>query len=358
MWYPLLMLVIVAGGVFVGRREKQKEWHGSPRTSPTDLPYLWEHERSKKNKPVASRIGITAPMPAQFRLERERLTHRLTKWLGFCREFQAGNTEFDDRVYILTDQKFAHRMLQNNRALQADIVAAFGQGVWAIYTSAGILVAELEESPVHPPQHKIDTILKALHGLKAAAAAASPAPRLLPGGTLLRAYFSQLPAILFSGFVVTLAAVQLLAYQLVQWPPLWPLLKESLLLFALGHLLVLRAAFGRSAHGHHAFMQFVLAGIPLGALYLFFLLWFVNCHYDRSAAQMHDEQVAAMNTSRSSKGSKRYVLRVPDWTGQSEYLSLNVSQLLYNRVKPGDVVRIHSHPGLLGMGWVARVEGK
>lgn len=356
MWYPLLIAGIAATCMAAGRREKPQPWPGSPRTSRAGAPYLWAHELSRKNKPASSRIGITAPTPAQFRLERERFTHRLTKWLGFCQEFQSGSADFDDRVYILSDQKFAHRMLQGNRELQHHILQAFTLGVGAIYGTRSHLVAELVEKPATPPEDKVDDILKALHALKAAGAHAKPAAPLLPGAPLARLYFQHLPLTLFFAFAATLAGTQLLGYQMLEWNPIWPLLQEALLLYALSHLLLLRAAYGRSAHGHSAFLRFTLAGLPLGALYLFFALWFINCHYDTAPAQLREAAIQEMHVSRSGKSGKRYVLRVPGWSGQGGAIGITVSSVLYSRVQPGDIVRIHSHPGFLGAAWVGRVE--
>ena len=338
MWYPLLMFAIAAACMVAGRRQTQPEWHGSPRTSPQDTPYLWEHELSKKYKPLASRIGISGVMPARFRLEAERFSHRISKYLGLCQEFQSGSSEFDDKIYILSDQKFAQRMLQNNPELRHAILLAFAGGVKAIYATQTHLVADLAEKPANPPQEKLEPILNALHALKQAGSRAQPAEPLMPGAPLAQLYFRQLPFILFFGFAATLAGTQLLAYQLVQWPPIWNLLCQAIAAFALAHLLFLRIVYGRSAHGHAAFLRFLRASLPLGGVYLFFLIWFTNCHYDASTPQQRE-------------------LQLPDWTGQGESIGLTVSQLLYKRLQPGDNVLVTSHAGLFGLEWVNRVEG-
>ncbi len=356
MCFPLILAIIALLCLTWGNKRAPKIWLGSPRTTRTDRPYLWEHEVSKKNRPIASRIGISAKTPFLFLLEKERFTHRITKALGFCKEFQTENPEFDSRAYILSDDATFQSKLQSSAQIQTLVMAAFASGVRDIRATPTHLIARLEK-PVATPPDTIDPILDALQALKASLENAIPQSqnkKNLQDG--IGHFFHRLPAALLTIAFVNLTTNLIMGYQVVRWGNLWPMTLQVAACFFLAGFAVIVAIFRQSSKGHAILMEYCRITSWSAVLCAVTSLWFTNCYYDTSAPLIHDEPVRDTYANHSRK-STTYHLHVQDWAGGG-ILSLKISKPLYDRLSPGDAIRVTSRAGTLGMEWITKVEKK
>lgn len=353
MWYPAALAVIIGLCLFIGRIRGPKTWLGSPRTAPSDRPYLWDHEPKRKRHPAASRIGISARPPFIFKLEKQRATHAISRLLGFCTELETGHAP---RIFIQSDDLSLLKTLQASPETQALITQAFARGVRTISATTGHLIARLDQSPANPPQQDADAILDALLALKSLIAAIPPLPpahkrlqRLIAHG------FKRLPVILLVTTFTTLTLNLVLGYQVIQWEPLLPLLAQCTAAYVLAGLAILLILFRDSSYGHEVFIHFLRMSIWSFVLCAIVMIWFINCQYDTAAPEIRNETVLEKFIYQTRK-NKNFNVRVADWTSQKQTINVQISETLYNKLHPGEPVRILSRAGRLHMQWIAKVE--
>ncbi|NBV42945.1 hypothetical protein EBR96_09300 [bacterium] len=58
----------------------------------------------RKSKIVAIKLGVSAASPWVFKLRRQNFIDGVWKFFGVTREYQTGNAEFDDQIFIISDQ--------------------------------------------------------------------------------------------------------------------------------------------------------------------------------------------------------------------------------------------------------------
>ncbi len=356
MWYPLLLLAIAALCLRYIRNPKPAPWLGSPRTAPSDRPFLWEYAITRKNRPVASRLGISAKPAFECFIEKETAAHRLTKALGFCKEFQSGNAEFDGRAFILSDDPQVLERLKKSPDVQAAITAAFARGMRNIRATATHIIMELEKIQPKFPAADIEPLLDALCTMRAMLQSASPTPpayRRLQ--QQLRLLVRRLPAIFLISAFITVMLNLSFGYQLVQWHLLFAMCLKATVIFWLTGVAFLRLIFRHSSYGHEVLLRFVRQVSWSSACFLLPFLWFVNCQYDTSPPEMHDMQVMEKYITATRKNISHHV-RVADWMQQGKTLTVPVSEKMYNNMKKDDSVHILTRSGALGMQWIAKVE--
>lgn len=355
MWYPVLLILSAWLITRLLKPQEDARWLPSPRTTRADQPFLWQHITGKKYRAVASYVGITAATPVQFTLERERTTHRFTKWLGFCEEFQTQSEDFDHRIFILSDASALQRILQTHGELRRKIIECFTHhDVIAITTRSGALLAQLGSMPSEPPLHDIDAILDLLHTLRRALESATPQPAArLP--LITRRYVYAMPASLGAWALISLAASALMGYQILHWSPLWPLLGKALLLFTLAHAIGFRLIFARSAYGHESVLRGLLPGIAAAAFFFVSASWLINCYYDATPATQHTQLINDKYTQRGRKGSISHYLSIQAWDA-SGYFDLKVPKSVYQKAQVGQFIRVHAAPGRLNMPWIEKLE--
>ncbi|MBY0407975.1 MAG: hypothetical protein K2Q01_09805 [Rickettsiales bacterium] len=353
MWYPLLILLIAAACLRWCGKEKTA-WEGSPRTSINDRPFIWVHEVNSKQKPIASRIGISAPNAFAFHLHQEGFAHRFTKWAGFCNEFQTENPGFDTRTYIFSDHPQFLQKLQISHDTQRNVLEAFNRGVTEFRVNGTHVFARLKKPVANPPMDDVDAVLDALHALKNLCYGIPAQPNAQARYWAMQA-FHALPIFLLASALTTLVFCLLFGFTLVQWEP-WLMMSAKLAaLFLLSGIATLWLLLRRTAYGHTALMRFSLFSSWSAALCILSVLWFTNCLYDRADGQTHilPVQEKYITHGRRTKG---YHIRVADWTGDYMTMSLKIGQNLYNTLSLGQKVSVHIRPGWLGMEWIAKVE--
>lgn len=354
MWFLLLLNGIALLCLCAGRKAYTGAWPGSPRTTRAGRPYLWEHKTSRRHRAVASRIGIAAPAHFRFLLEKERFSHRITKLLGFCREFQTENQEFDTHVYILSDDPHFQQRLQSSHEVQRLVMRAFDHGVRDIRATGQYLVARLRNPVATPPEEELEPILDALHAVQKIQESAvfhSPSRWLQVAAHVFR----RLPLILMLWALAAFLICQLLDYQIIDWRPLWPIGGEITAVLLLIVLTAIWVLFRNSSEGHAVLLSYLYLTSWSSPLCIAALLWFANCHYDTTPPEIHQREVQA-KYSRHSRKSASYYLQIQHWEDASRMLELRISRSFYHQIQTGDVARIVSRRGWLGMEWVAGIE--
>jgi|GEM_PF-2101149 len=358
-WYLMLLALIAAACILFARRERIKPWPGSPRTTRTDKAFLWEYEISsgrRHRRPVASRLGISASIPFAFAVEQERWTHRLSKWFGFCEEFQTEDNDFDQHVFIISDDKLFQQKLQNNIELHQLIVRAFAQGARKIYSSSGYLIIQLKEIQPEPHPDMAESLTALLYDIKRHLGSSVAPPQehetRLPTKLIIG---KALPVFLLMAAMVTLIINLVMGFTIIDWEPMWPLLRDTSIAAILGILIAIYGLFHNSSYGHEVLMRFLAIGSWSTVLASLTVLWFVNCQYDASEPQVYNQPALEKYTTRSKRVT-HYHIRIANWHRPEKTIAVDVPYNLYASIRIGDQIRIFARPGYLGMEWISKIE--
>ncbi|NJL27710.1 MAG: hypothetical protein HC897_07360 [Thermoanaerobaculia bacterium] len=125
MWILIRLLITVATFAlhFVLRWVRDK-----PEGELAGRPFYKTIRRNKQKRITGFSIGIALSAPIVFRLQAEAASDRLFKKLGFAEEFQTGDSDFDQRVYIASDHPALHRLLIENERLRVLVRRALDMG--------------------------------------------------------------------------------------------------------------------------------------------------------------------------------------------------------------------------------------
>jgi hypothetical protein len=326
-----------------------------------------------KNKDtlIALEFGCAVPTHLRFELKRETGVDRFFKWLGLAVERQFGQSQFDQLVYVASnDDYFVKQFSENKTIVEAatrlfdtedpicvlkKVVCANGH-LYARLTTQNLFKREEDE------KHLVQAALALSGHLLAIAnevrdSKAPPQgvgardPYLLRGIVLLsisaamafhgsaflmRSYFFEDQFLIDTWRIVTLSLLTAVAILAV-------LVAANLLLLA------------RSARAHLVLLELLLVG-SFGA-------------FTSSAAELRDANiewdtaqpteltpVVQHKSISKSRRSTSYYVHIPDWDRPNRSEKIRVSSSFYKQVQIGDQLLVDQYPGYFGARW-ARVTG-
>lgn len=353
MWVVLRLLVAISVGVvrFFYRRTTRGELRRGARTD-------WVLATAKhKGSVVATMFGVPFSHPIYFRLSEENALDRFFKGIGFTREVQTGDPNFDQVVYVSCDHPALAPVLQEDALARAAILSLFGKDTKSIYADGEHLWAR-RSGDAPPGEAELDELRLARDALQMV-----PSDQL----QLLRdAFFWK--ALLVESIAWTIAVYGLAAApdiatrshpQYFEW---WPVLKTGLVasvgvfafLFGLAWW-ILRG----SSRAHRVFTEsalVLLIGVPLSSIQM---VSDANIALDRSTPAIIEQRVADRYT-RVTTGKRRrthYHLRLSGAApaGMEIPTDIEVSLSVYGRASKGGPITIRMRGGALGLPWVEEV---
>ena len=303
-WFPVLLAVLAIGAysgaaLYLGRR---RTWTGTRFTTTTGKEFQWKVARNK-GRPVGSWLGIEAPWSFDFALEREGWFHRVSKSFGFCAELQTGDSDFDRRVFIRSDDTTFQQELSSDQRLHALILEAFAAGAGSIYATPTLLTIQMKTASETPPAGAADRLVDTLAGLETRLAATGFAnPDAARSVATWRTAFSALPFFVIASAIAAGISMAVHRYTIVRMDQVLPLMGTLWVALTIGSLIVIRFVFHRSSYGHGVLRNFLVALLPMVAA-SGFVVAFVNCAYDVSTSRAHVQPIVRKYITHASKGS-------------------------------------------------------
>ncbi len=365
MWFLFGFITIISFSLFFGWHRFIAGWKGTP-ASAGESSYQFKVHQGKYG-PVGFRIGIGGPQHMDFTLKPESWYDRLFKRIGITSEYQVGESEFDEMIYILADNPVLCEELSYNDALRQAALAIFKSGsgnksrisrircmhgrLWVEYkVKSGFDTAQITDvaETVVPMLESMTGILES--------------KTVLSGIRDHKDKFVYRAAILLSlstGMAIN-ALVQTLRFIFFHVPftvDLQSLIFDS---FKAGAVLVsvlIMLAFillGRSARTHLVLIELVLVGFAGATGSAFFALRDMNMELDSGAGEQFIVEVRNKKITRGK--STTYYLFVEDWIDPDATRKVTVDGSLYRSVGIGDAMQVQQHPGHFGYRWVSRFE--
>jgi hypothetical protein len=92
-------------------------------------------------------IGMKSNSLQNFKFKKETYLDKFFKLIGFSKEFQIRDSDFDQKIYIVSDCELFYQDLYKSKKLQDLIMELFNQGIRTIESDSKRLLATFKDKP-------------------------------------------------------------------------------------------------------------------------------------------------------------------------------------------------------------------
>ncbi len=361
--FGLLLLVVVRTVMLLGAMRRSLK--GTSAAFDGKNHYEFAVSRARSGRVSGVKIGIAIADNLRFVLRREHRFDRLAKWFGIAREWQTADREFDDSIYVLTDDLVLLDALSHDAQLRdATHDLLTDERVRAIRCHGGSLWVDL---------HRIG---REQDEGTAAAVAAALLPAVGPGlekvGERLVAIQarpwtterdpaeSRQQILLMASSVIGIAGIAAFLWMEGVGLPrqlLFDVINRNAAILAamVGaiFLVVLATLIGRTARTHLVLLEMLLVTLP-GS-------WFAGRTYyalenerldDSPATEFRTHISSVYHTSGRNRSYHLVLERALDPRLKPD---MSVAPKVFNQFHAGDCARFDLHPGRFGDLWLAAI---
>lgn len=365
MWFAFGIITLISFSVFFGYRRFRAHWKG---TDAVTNGVSWQYKLLRSKYGITGAlIGIEGPKGYEFSFKPERWYDRLCKAIGLSTEHQVGNAEFDELVYIVSDDNHLHRHVSINPAILDAVLRIFRlddvhrSKVKALRCGSGRLWVEIgarrgfDEANVArlgpeivPWLRKIGDALGSApvrtvskwrdpFVIKATIILAISTGLAVNGGVhLMRLLWTKIPFTIDSNALLMNAVA------------IGALVTGALVLATLFLL-------GRSARAHLVLIEILLVGSFGATATAFTELRDANMELDRSAAATYQARTLDKRISRGRRSSS-YYLYLEDWNREEPSKKIEVPGSFYRQIAVGEQLVVRQKPGYFKYRWVEALE--
>lgn len=143
MWIILRIVAALLGGLYRWAAAFSSD---KPSQQIGNIEYSETRRKNKRGDTTYHRIGVRLTGNVIFAMTKESLWDGFYKQIGFSREFQTGNREFDEHIYIASDHPEFCEALRDNAALRTLVRDLLTNGFEKIWSDGRMLYAAANES--------------------------------------------------------------------------------------------------------------------------------------------------------------------------------------------------------------------
>ena len=361
MWLLFALATIAAVTALGLHMRRPSSWVGETAQLDSGEDYVFQ-EREHKDKPIGLRIGVTCPEGFHLTLRPEGAADRFFKGLGISHEFTTRDRAFDDRVYIVAEDRRVGAILYRDAEVRAGILKLFGLGPTGLHLSAvecrdGVLWADYTGATARPTalvaREVVPALLAFAAALRARRDAAPEAPdRFAWKASVLGAVAA---ALVLNGFVQWYRS-DFFVFPSVVDDRRWLNVSGALAFVLLAGLLLAALLWlKRSARTHFVLLEMGLVGIFGCFATAMAAVRDLNAALDHSPERTVEAQVMA----RHGRGRRSFAYRVSvqDWEDEYRWRTVRLPSEVYHRLPDGWTqrgwLRLHVREGALGIRYVA-----
>ncbi len=310
------------------------------------------------------KIGIAAPEGYNFSLKKEASIDKFFKKIGISAEYQTGDSEFDNEIYIASDDSHLHKQLTHNKALLSFLKTQFKTqtsdgSVKEITGSPGFLMLQLnvpnhiDGTNIVEIARKYVPILYELSRLLSS----TPSPATKKDPFIFK-------AIIILGISSALAINGMVQFFRISYDEIpftidrWNLFYDSILAGSVITLILAITAIAllkRSARAHLVLIEIFFIGF-LGSISTSYAgLRDANMEFDASNTQEYQVKVLDKWTSRSRR-STSYFIKTKDWTGEDPMRKTSISSDFFKTIDKGTELKVTQKTGYLNYRWIESIE--
>lgn len=359
MWFLFGFVTLIVAVGFEFWRRHELMWSPDGQCQGYDYKFL-----KSKNRTTGLLVGTNCVSDANFLFKQQTVVDAFFKRIGVSREFETGDSSFDDVCYLATDCSDLHRFLADQPELRTAIkvILAFNSGglkVKAIYCRKGRIWIKFDGEGLNSDKG-IEPIVRRLgHPLSLIANAVVD---LAKSGFSWRdpfIYKAILVLAISSGLAIN-AALQFYRTNLGDLPFL--MYPKELVIDALIYsfialpVLALIAVYwlGRGARTHLVLIELV----TVGAVGLFASVAFemrdINIEFDNSKPNYFETKIVSKHISKGRRSTSYYIV-LKNWNCDCGNYSIEVSSATYKSASVSNPVMIAQRNGYLGYTWINAV---
>jgi hypothetical protein len=329
------------------------------RTAPGGKSYHWKYVAPTRNSSGKSEISIDAGASFDFSLEHESKGHRFAEMLGFTRKWQTDDPDFDQEIYIASDDPEFYDRLHASADMRRAALNIFLQGANSISARSGRLVVSLRRISPLPDDETAEAVVKNLNDIKRLL----PQPEMLGDAPVLHP--NALRAKIFNNAVWGSFILGCMASFALIVQPTFVVSQLRLLVLAAGAglvvifvtLAVINILFRGSSLGYDVLKNFLARGVAGIAICSYAGLYFINETYDSSTVGIHDQAIVDKYITYGRHNSTYYHLRLVDWHAPGSSYSFVVNSSTYNQARAGrDMLRLFIHSGYFDCEWIEKYQ--
>ncbi|UTA49120.1 hypothetical protein L1F30_06120 [Simiduia sp. 21SJ11W-1] len=360
-----------------------KRLNGAPkgklyRTS--GIPYGNNIVKNKYGHAVKLCVFVEGQSGYDYILKNETLIDRFFKIIGLSVEHQTGNKEFDDRIYIVSDNKKVLKQLSSNNTIADSVIRIFDAAlmnsfkVKRIRHQSGRLWVDLrpkikfEDDQFRKLSYEIATLLNTIsseHGKTPL-----PAKERWKDPFNIRA---MIILAISTGLAIN-GLVQFVRLKITDYPVIIDadkLLQDAIYVGSGITIVILASALvllGRSARAHIVMFEVLIIG-SLGAIATSYAeLRDINIEFDKARPDLYEVKIVGRYLQEhkrirsrggfffktASDNVKRFyhMIQVEDWNNIDTSRSFKVSKQYYDLAEVGDKLIVSQKPGKLNYRWV------
>ncbi|MDH5737656.1 MAG: hypothetical protein OEZ23_05065 [Gammaproteobacteria bacterium] len=364
MWFLIGLCFVVVASACIAYVGVTHIWKGIP-GEVDGLAYIYNIREGKLGL-QGFFLGVEATTGYDYAFKRETGFDRFFKKMGLSKEFQSGDEDFDNLIYVLSDNKQLHRQIVHNAEIREAI-----QNLFKLESQYNFKLKEV--------RHRAGRLWIKIAGLSEfrkedipkVASTAVPVLKTV-SESLIQSQSRSLrwkdPFIIRSVLLLSLSA-GLLANGLIHLVRVFwidipftmdqiPLFVDALSLTAVIVVMFLIAVLlllGRSSRAHIVLLEVLLIG-GIGAFATSLVeLRDLNIEWDNSPGQEFDLVLENKKIHRRRRATS-YNLYVTGWLDSERREKITVSSEFYDSLKIGDRLRLVQREGYLGYRWVEALE--
>ena len=365
MWFAFGLITLSVTAWLLFRWRLANRWKGKPGTQDGKS---YEYAISQnKGRVVQLRIGIDCATGMHFCLKRENWIDRLFKSLGLSQEQQLNRLHFDERVYVLSDDKRLSYLLRLKSELHAPLSEFFGPGECAGFRIRKLWCRDkrlwIEAKPAKSmkaadcnPQDLAEDVLPVMRELAELLASSASPGSGSPDHFFLKACL--LTAI--SSALAIVAGLQLFRLGIAKFPVVVDNTELMMLSLGVGSFLLLLLLgacvmfLGRTSRMHLVLLELLFIGGFGCVAGVYAELRDYNIDFDSMAARPVEADVIRHYTRRCGKNGRSTCYHVDLAAGGEldRRLSLKLDAATWRRLHAGGTVNLPLHLGALGMRWI------
>ncbi|MDT8991588.1 hypothetical protein RQP54_12025 [Curvibacter sp. APW13] len=376
MWFVFGFVTLISFSVYFGLRRYKANWKGLPATHHgIAYRYLFQTEKQRRgilfdeNREYTPslKVSVEAPREFEFVLKRESAFDRACKWLGLANEYQAGDSEFDDLVYVVSnDQHLTSEVISqesmrdaalalfnmNLHECRASEIRCHGGRVWVMFKVG----KKYREASSEPLLHEVaERSVLLLHDLVQCMQAGRPesSPRSRdPFAIRAAVVLAGCTGLLANGLTHSLRQGFTQPGFVVDTSLLWTYAAYGGMAVVIALVVLTLWWLGRTARTHLVLIEIVLVGSIGAVLTMYSEVQDLNWEADHSPTEMVNAKVIAKSVSHSHKGGASYFVHVTDWIAHGQTRKVRVSSGFYEGVQSGALIEFRQRAGFLGVRWV------
>lgn len=366
MWFVFGFITVLIFFIYFFQKKINARWKGDFAFS-NGVPYQFEVIKTKFKTTALIKIGISSKDGYDFLFKKESRIDRFFKFIGLSVEYQVKNKEFDELVYVASDNAFFHRQITDKIEIKDavvqifKIVANFDCSLKEIRAQGGQLWVRIKTKKGFEKNNSISLYSEIVSQLSRISGALVELPEnphefLKDPFVFKAAIILALSTALFINGMIQLFRIEVLKVPFTidaSSMALDSMLIGSIVILILIALSILLLR--RSARVHLIIIELVLVGY-LGAVSSSFAeLRDINMELDGSKGTAYQVNILNKTSTRGRRSSSYYVY-VHNWNSKSRDLKVEVSSGFYNTVSVGDQLLFVQKEGYLGYKWVERIE--